>query len=72
MKIRLRCLQFHAAFVLVFVVCSRAAAEAATINAASCSQAHVQAAVNSASDDVFFNNGAKPGYSKYTYPHPLR
>lgn len=22
--------------------------------------------------DVFVNNGAKPGYSKYTYPHPLR
>lgn len=22
--------------------------------------------------DVFIENGAKPGYSKYTYPHPLR
>jgi hypothetical protein len=22
--------------------------------------------------DIFVNNGAKPGYSKYTYPHPLR
>jgi hypothetical protein len=22
--------------------------------------------------DFFINNGAKPGYSKYTYPHPLR
>jgi hypothetical protein len=22
--------------------------------------------------EVFVNNGAKPGYSKYTYPHPLR
>jgi hypothetical protein len=22
--------------------------------------------------DIFVNNGAKPGWSKYTYPHPLR
>ena len=22
--------------------------------------------------DIFVNSGAKPGYSKYTYPHPLR
>ena len=22
--------------------------------------------------DIFVNNGAKPGYTKYTYPHPLR
>jgi len=25
-----------------------------------------------ANQDFFFNNGAKPGWSRYTYPHPLR
>jgi len=22
--------------------------------------------------EIYVNNGAKPGYAKYTYPHPLR